>query len=126
MPGANIHCSQYVGGYVVAVVMAPCTGLMRIPVPVVQLWCGDALSATSCSEADYWPPLNPFRCKTRQFCSELVFNPDYPLGGALRLRDCWRPVCGHYCRLFVVHGTTMDNEQATKLSRNPPRHHLAS
>jgi hypothetical protein len=55
-----------------------------------------------------------------------LFNPDYPLGGASRLRERWRPVCGHFCRLFVVHGITMNSSQATKLSRNPPRHHLAS
>ncbi len=55
-----------------------------------------------------------------------ALNPDYPLGGASRLRERWRPVCGHFCRLFVVHGITMNSSQATKLSRNPPRHHLAS
>jgi hypothetical protein len=59
-------------------------------------------------------------------CLLALLNPDYPLGGASRLRERWRPVCGHFCRLFVVHGITMNSSQATKLSRNPPRHHLAS
>jgi len=53
------------------------------------------------------------------------FNPDNPLGDPAGLRECWRTLCGHFCRLLVVHGTTMYSFQATKLPRKPPRHHLA-
>jgi hypothetical protein len=54
----------------------------------------------------------------------LELIPNYPLGGSSSLRERWRPHCGHFGRLFVVHGIAMDSSQATKLPRNPPRHHL--
>jgi hypothetical protein len=55
----------------------------------------------------------------------MALNPDNPLGGATRLCERWRRLCGHFRRLLGVHGTTMDFSQATKLPRKSARHHHA-
>jgi hypothetical protein len=52
--------------------------------------------------------------------------PDNPLGGSASLPECWRSVCGHFRPCPASIDQAMDFSQAAKLSRNLPRHHLAS
>ena len=62
----------------------------------------------------------------RSSAGEGVFNPDNPLGGSSSLRECWRSVYGHFAACSASIDQAMDFSQSAKLSRNPPRHHLAS
>ena len=46
-------------------------------------------------------------------------NRNYPLGGAAHLFERWRPLCGHFVRLFGVHSRAMNASQPPKLPRKP-------
>ena len=45
------------------------------------------------------------------------FNQDYPLGREMLAKR----VARQFCRLFVVHGRFMDDEQAAQTTANRPR-----
>ncbi len=62
----------------------------------------------------------------RRDCCRCALIPDNPLGGSASLRECWRSVCGHFATGPASIEQAMDFFQPVKLSRNLPRHPLAS
>ncbi len=98
----------------------------RIIVPALIFFTPDLAFRPTLPQIFTLTYLSLSRYSTTRSTAGFRFNPDNPLGGSPSLRECWRSVYGLFAACPASIDQAMDFSQPAKLSRNLPRHHLAS